>query len=78
MFVYLPQLIIGGIIVGFILSTAFEEDSLDRLENFSNNLQGKDLILIVSNIVLGLGFTVFSIYLIVTWSEKWNKQFENS
>ena len=78
LFVYLPQLIIGGIIVGFILSTAFEEDSLDRLENFSNNLQGKDLILIVSNIVLGLGFTVFSIYLIVTWSEKWNKQFENS
>ena len=77
LFVYLPQLIIGGIIVGFILSTVFEEDSLDRLESFSKDLKGNDLILVASNIVLGLGFTVFSIYLIATWSEKWNKQFAN-
>ncbi|MGD8708241.1 MAG: hypothetical protein PVI88_06120 [Nitrosopumilaceae archaeon] len=75
LFVYLPQLIIGGIITGFILSAVFEDNSLDRLENFSNDLQGNDLILVVSNIILGLGFTIFSIYLIATWSEKWNKQF---
>jgi hypothetical protein len=55
----------------------FEENSLDRLESFSEDLQGNDLILVVSNIVLGLGFTIFSIYLIATWSEKWNKQFSN-
>jgi len=78
LYIYLPQLIIGGIIAGFILSTLFEDGSLDRLENFSDYLQGNDLVLIVSNIVLGLGFTIFSIYLISIWSEKWHKQFANS
>lgn len=77
LYVYLPQIIIGGIIAGFILSMVFEENSLDRLESFSEDLQGNDLILVVSNIVLGLGFTIFSIYLIATWSEKWNKQLSN-
>lgn len=77
LYVYLPQIIIGGVIAGFILSMVFEENSLDRLESFSEDLQGNDLILVVSNIVLGLGFTIFSIYLIATWSEKWNKQLSN-
>ena len=77
LYVYVPQIIIGGIIAGFILSMVFEENSLERLESFSEDLQGNDLILVVSNIVLGLGFTIFSIYLIATWSEKWNKQFSN-
>jgi di/tricarboxylate transporter len=77
LYVYLPQIIIGGVIAGFILSMVFEESSLDRLESFSEDLQGNDLILVVSNIVLGLGFTIFSIYLIATWSEKWNKQLSN-
>ena len=78
LYVYLPQLIIGGIIAGFILNSIFEETSLDRLESLSDDLQENDLLLIISNIVLGLGFTIFSIYLIATWSEKWNKQFEKS
>ena len=77
LYVYPPQLIIGAIIVGYILSAVFEENSLNRMEGFSNDLQGNNLILMVSNIVLGLGFAVFSIYLIATWSEKWNKKFEN-
>jgi ABC-type spermidine/putrescine transport system permease subunit II len=77
LYVYLPQIIIGGVIAGIILSMVFEENSLDRLESFSEDLQGNDLILVVSNIVLGLGFTIFSIYLIATWSEKWNKQLSN-
>jgi len=77
LYVYLPQIIIGGIIVGFIFSAVFEDYSLDRVEDFSESLQGNDSVLIISNVVLGLGFTIFSIYLIATWSEKWNKQFEN-
>jgi hypothetical protein len=77
LYVYLPQIIIGGVIAGIILSMVLEENSLDRLESFSEDLQGNDLILVVSNIVLGLGFTIFSIYLIATWSEKWNKQLSN-
>ncbi len=77
LYVYIPQIIIGGIFAGFIFSMVFEENSLDRLESFSDDLQENDLILVVSNIILGLGFTIFSIYLIATWSEKWNKQFSN-
>jgi ABC-type spermidine/putrescine transport system permease subunit II len=75
LYVYVPQIVIGGIIVGIILSMAFEENSLEKLENFSEDLENNDLTLIISNILMGLGFTIFSIYLIVTWSERWNKKF---
>ncbi len=75
LYVYVPQIVIGGIIVGIILSMAFEENSLEKLENFSEDLENNDLTLIISNILMGLGFTIFSIYLIATWSERWNKKF---
>ena len=75
LYVYVPQIVVGGIIVGIILSMAFEENSLEKLENFSEDLENNDLTLIISNILMGLGFTIFSIYLIATWSERWNKKF---
>ena len=75
LYVYVPQIVVGGIIVGIILSMAFEENSLEKLENFSEDLENNDLTLIISNILIGLGFTIFSIYLIATWSERWNKKF---
>ena len=75
LYVIVPQIVIGGIIAGIILSMAFEENSLEKLENFSEDLENNDLTLIISNILMGLGFTIFSIYLIATWSESWNKKF---
>ncbi len=78
LYVYVPQIIIGGIIAGLILSMAFEGNGLEKLENFSEDLENNDLALIISNILMGLGFTIFSIYLIATWSERWNKQFLDS
>jgi hypothetical protein len=33
--------------------------------------------LVVPGIVMEMGFTIFSIYLIATWSEKWNKEISN-
>jgi hypothetical protein len=77
-YVYIPQIIIGGIIAGFILGLIFEENSIEKLENFSDDLGDNKLTLIISNSVLGLVFTILSIYLIVTWSEKWNKQFSHN
>ncbi len=77
-YVYVPQIIIGGIIAGLILSMAFEGNGLENLENFSEDLENNDLALIISNILMGLGFTIFSIYLIATWSERWNKHFLDS
>jgi Na+/glutamate symporter len=78
LYVYVPQIIIGGIIVSLILSMAFEENGLEKLENFSEDLEDNELALIILNISMGLGFTIFSIYLIATWSERWNKQFLES
>ena len=78
LYVYVPQIIIGGIIAGLILSMAFEGNGLEKLENFSEDLENNDLALIISNILMGLGFTIFSIYLIATWSERWNKHFLDS
>lgn len=74
---YVPQIILGEIFAGFILVMIFEESNVEKLENFSVDLGGHELTLIISNIVTGLGFTIFSIYLIATWSEKWNEQFTN-
>ena len=53
----------------------FEEDGLEKLAQFSEDLE-KDVFAMVSTTALGLGFTIFSIYLIATWSEQWNKQFK--
>ena len=78
LYVYVPQFIIAGIIVSFIIGMVFEENNIEKLENFSNDLGENELILIISNIVMGLGFTILSIYLIATWSEKWNKKFTNN
>jgi hypothetical protein len=78
LFVYVPQIIIGGIIAGLILSMVFDLNSLEKVENFSEDLENNELALIILNILMGLGFTVFSIYLIATWSEKWNKHFLDS
>ncbi len=78
LYVYVPQIIIGGIIAGLIFSMAFEGNGLEKLENFSEDLENNDLALIISNILMGLGFTIFSIYLIATWSERWNKHFLDS
>ena len=78
LYVYVPQFIIGGIIVSFIFGMVFEENNIEKLENFSNDLGENEITLVILNIVMGLGFMIFSIYLIATWSEKWNKQFTNT
>ena len=77
LYVIAPQLVIAGIIIGLIFNMAFEENGIEKLENFSEDLENDDLTLVVPSMVVGLGFTIFSIYLIATWSEKWNKQFSN-
>jgi len=78
LYVFVPQLVIGIIVTGLILGMAFEENSLEKLENFSDFGKNDELALNILGISMGLGFIIFSIYLIATWSEKWNKQFSNS
>ena len=74
LYVYVPQLLIGGMIAGLIIGMAFEENGIEKLENFSEDLEANELVLVIPSIVMGIGFTIFSIYLIATWSEKWNKE----
>ena len=78
LYVIVPQILISGIVIVLILGMAFEENSLEKLENFSEDLEDNELITIILGSLVGLGFTIFSIYLIATWSERWNKQFLNS
>ena len=78
LYVIVPQILISGIVIVLILGMAFEENSLEKLENFSEDLDDDELITIILGSSVGLGFTIFSIYLIATWSERWNKQFLNS
>ncbi len=77
LYIYVPQLLIGGMIAGLIIGMAFEENGIEKLENFSEDLEANELVLVIPSIVMGMGFTIFSIYLIATWSEKWNKEISN-
>ena len=77
LYVYVPQLLVGVIITGLIMGMAFEENGIEKLENFSEDLESNELALVIPSIVMGMGFTIFSIYLIATWSEKWNKEISN-
>ena len=77
LYVYIPQLFIGVIIAGLIMGMAFEENGNEKLQNFSKDLEANELVLIIPSIVMEMGFTIFSIYLIATWSEKWNKALSN-
>ena len=76
LFVYVPQIVVAMVIVVFVVNMVFEEDGLEKVSKFSDNLDGNEILLTVASTVMGLGFTILSIYLIATWSEKWNKQFE--
>ena len=75
LYVYVPQIAVGLIVVVFFISMAFEEDGMQKVTEFSDNLNENELLLTITSTVIGLGLTIFSIYLIATWSERWNKQF---
>ena len=75
LYVYVPQIVVGLIVVVFFISMAFEEDGMQKVTEFSDNLNENELLLTITSTVIGLGLTIFSIYLIATWSERWNKQF---
>ena len=75
LYVYVPQVVVGLIVVVFFISMAFEENGMQKVTEFSDNLNENELLLTITSTVIGLGLTIFSIYLIATWSERWNKQF---
>lgn len=77
LYVYVPQIAVAIVIVVFVVNMVFEENSLEKVSKFSEDLDGNEILLTVASTVIGLGFTILSIYLIATWSEKWNKQFES-
>ena len=75
LYVYVPQIVVGLIVVVFFISMAFEENGMQKVTEFSDSLNENELLLTITSTVIGLGLTIFSIYLIATWSERWNKQF---
>ena len=77
LYVYLPQIAVAAIIIFFVVNLAFEENGLEKINNFSDDLSENEIMLTIGSMAMGMGFTIFSIYLIATWSEKWNKQFTN-
>ncbi len=77
-YVYFPQIVVAIIFLIVVFGMVLEEDGIEKLENISNNIENNELFLMVPSIIIELGFIILSIYLIVKWSEKWNKQFQNS
>ena len=75
LYVYVPQIAVAIVIAVFVVNMAFEENGLEKINKFSDDLNENEIMLAVASTVMDLGFTILSIYLIVTWSEKWNKQF---
>ena len=75
LYVYVPQIAVAILIVVFVVNMAFEENGLQKLTEFSDGINNNELMLTITSTSLSLGLTIFAIYLIATWSEKWNKQF---
>jgi len=76
LFIYVPQIVVAMVIVVFVVNMVFEENGLEMVNEFSDDLNDNEIMLTVASTAIGLGFTILSIYLIATWSEKWNKKFE--
>ena len=75
LYVYVPQIAVAIVIVVFVVNMVFEENGLEKVNKFSDDLNENEIMLAVASTGMGLGFTTLSIYLIATWSERWNKQF---
>jgi hypothetical protein len=52
LYVIFPQLVIAGIILGFIFNMVIEENGIEKLENFSEDLENDDLSLIIPSMVV--------------------------
>ncbi len=79
LYIILPQTAITALVFASVFATMPDDESIDSLQSFDE--PGKEIEPIVFAITmassaLGLGITALSIYLIIKWSEEWNRRFE--
>jgi len=61
-----------------IFGIILEEYEIKNLERLSKDIENNSLLLIIPSITIESRFTILSIYLVVTLSEKWNKKLPKS
>ena len=80
LYIMLPEIIMVGIVIAAVIMVIPGEDAMDSLETFADDESAFEPILFgLSTLatVVGLGITALAIYLIIKWTEEWNKQFED-
>ena len=78
LYIMLPQIIMVVIVLVAAIMMIPGEDAMDSLETFGNDESTFEPIvfgLTTLSSVIGLGITALAIYLIIKWTEEWNKQF---
>ena len=78
LYIMLPQIIMVVIVLVAVIMMIPGEDAMDSLETFGDDESAFDPIvfgLTTLSSIIGLGITALAIYLIIKWTEEWNKQF---
>ena len=78
LYIMLPQIIMVVLVLVAVIMMIPGEDAMDSLETFGDDKSAFDPIvfgLTTLSSVIGLGITALAIYLIIKWTEEWNKQF---
>ena len=78
LYIALPSLALALMVMGPVLSVMNEAiDNPEKIEQISDDLisdVGLEILSIVASIG-SVGILIWTIYLVATWSEQWNKQF---
>ena len=80
LYIMLPEIVMVVIVIVAIIMMIPGEDAMDSLETFGDDeLAFEPMVFGLTTLssVAGLGITALAIYLIIKWTEEWNKQFEN-
>ena len=76
LYIFAPSLAIQVPIMMHTMTIAFEPTLLPEPDEYGN-ISLMDPILYGVSVAASLGFTALAIYLIIRWSEEWNKQFSD-
>ena len=78
LYLILPEIILVVLVIVSIVLSMPDEGMVESLESFDEASGGYDPLtfgITILSSVVGLGITALAIYLIIKWTEEWNRQF---
>ena len=78
LYLILPEIILVVLLMASIFLMMPNEDAINSFESFDSPPEAYEPLIFgitILSTVVGLGITALAIYLIIKWTEEWNKQF---